>query len=425
MQQNMTNQTFESVDRVKIKYLGAKPSQILAYLLLGAIIGAVFIVLVMTSGETRFRIQDVESEYDATVISALLEEIDNYYYFSDEAPETGALLEHAAKTLVSDVGDPYAAYYTEEEYTSFRNELDGNYKGIGVLVGIADDESGLIVTRAYVGNPAYEAGVRDGDIIVSVDNKPLEGVSLDEASEMLLGEDDSIAQITVLRDGQEMSFSIVRGDVHVTPVFSEQLENGVGYICIEQFTGNASEAFNDQLQALLDAGITSLIIDVRNNPGGSLDVVIDICDRILPDCLIMTLEGKLCDPPVEYRSTDEEQLDIPYVILTNENSASASEVFASAVQDNDKAQIVGINTFGKGIVQTSWSLGEGLGYIKITTDVYRTPDGDLIHGIGVKPDIEVEQAEQLKGIDPYYIMRDAMDADVQLEAAIESLINNK
>lgn len=398
-----------------------KPWQVGVLMVMSAVFAAGVVVLVLLSGMTRYRIADVESEYDASLISKLAAEIDNYYYFDEDLPKSRKLIEQAAHSLVDAVGDPYAAYYTIEEYYSFRNEMNGNYKGIGVLVSQTENE-GLFVNRAYDGNPAYEAGIRDGDYIVSVDDVSVIGLELGTASDMLLGEDGSIAKITVVRGGTTMNFSVPRGDVYVRRVYSNLLDGNVGYILIESFTGNAADEFDAELDALLESGITSLIIDVRNNPGGSLDVVVDICDRVLPACDITTIEGKLVDPPKVYSSTDEEYLSIPYVVLTNGYSASASEIFASSIQDNEQGTILGTTTFGKGIVQTSWNIGGDMGYIKLTTDAYRTPNGTLIHGIGVTPDIVVEQAEELSGLDPYYLMRDFMEQDVQLHAAIEFLL---
>ncbi len=367
------------------------------------------------------------SRYDASIISELLRSIDEYYYFQDKKPETSELLNAAAKALIAAVGDPYAEYFSDEEYNSYRDNLNGNYKGIGVLVGIDPDGRGLRVERAYVNNPAYVAGVRDMDIITAVNGEELAGVDLNTASELLVGEDGSIAKLTVLRDGEPeaLEIEVKRGDVVVTRVFSEMLENNIGYICIEEFTGDAAGAFNAQLEQLLAKGIDSLIIDLRNNPGGSLDIVVEIADRVLPDCNITTLEGKLVDPPREYRSDDKEKLEIPYVVLVNENSASASEVFSSAVQDNQAAKLVGTKTFGKGIVQTSWSLGEGMGTIKLTTDAYITPNGRHIHEIGLTPDIVVEQPVELQGVSPYVLLNEYREQDVQLTAAIEYLMQGK
>ena len=335
------------------------------------------------------------------------------------------MLKAAADAVIASTGDRYAEYFTDEGYDAYYDNLNGNYKGIGVLVTGDPKGRGLLVSRAYTGNPAYNAGVRDGDIITHVNGTSLAGVSLDDAADLLIGEDGSVASLTVLRGESSQTFDVVRGDVVVSRVFSERLDNGIGYICIEEFTGDAATAFNSQLQALLDDGITSLIIDIRNNPGGGLDTVIKIADRVLPDCLITTLEGQLVDPPEEYRSDDKQKLEIPYVVLVNEGSASASEVFSGAIQDNNAAPLIGTTTFGKGIVQTSWSLGVGRGMIKLTTDAYRTPSGKLIHGIGLTPDIEVQQPAELQGVSPYTLLNEYRSEDAQLNRAIEYLLTGK
>lgn len=365
------------------------------------------------------------SEYDASVISALMESIDKYYYFQDEKPDVDTMLNAAANAVIATTGDRYAQYFTDEGYGDYYDNLNGNYKGIGVLVALDDEGRGLLVTRAYTGNPAFDAGVCDGDIITHIDGVDVSDMSLDDASDLILGTDGSVVKLTILRDEKSLEIDVTRGDVTVSRVFSEKLENGIGYICIEEFTGDAATAFDTQLEALLSDGITSLIIDLRNNPGGSLDTVVKIADRILPECLITTIEGQLVDPPKEYRSTDDEKLDIPYVVLVNGSSASASEVFSGAVQDNESAILIGTTTYGKGIVQTSWSLGTGMGVIKLTTDAYRTPDGSLIHGIGLTPDIEIDLPIELQGISPYTLFYEHRAEDTQLNRAIQYLTNGK
>lgn len=365
------------------------------------------------------------SEYDASVISALMESIDKYYYFQDEKPDVNTMLNAAAEAVIATTGDRYAQYFTDEGYGDYYDNLNGNYKGIGVLVSLDEQGRGLLVTRAYTDNPAFNAGVCDGDVITHIDGVDVSDMSLDDASDLILGEDSSVVKLTILRDDKSLEIDVTRGDVTVSRVFSEKLENGIGYICIEEFTGDAATAFDTQLESLLNDGITSLIIDLRNNPGGGLDTVVKIADRILPECLITTIEGQLVDPPKEYRSTDDEKLDIPYVVLVNGSSASASEVFSGAVQDNEAAILIGTTTYGKGIVQTSWSLGTGMGVIKLTTDAYRTPDGSLIHGIGLTPDIEIELPIELQGISPYTLFHEYREQDTQLSRAIQYLTDGK
>ena len=396
---------------------GAKTWQVALLMLMSAALAAAAVVLVLSLGTKKYILVDRQSDTDATLISELLTDIKKYYYFSDEAPASEKLLEDAAHAVVNGVGDPYAAYYTEEEFNSFRDNMNGNYKGIGVLVS-SEEGRGLYVNRAYEDNPAYKAGVRDGDYIIEVDGTSVIDMDVNEASALIAGEDGSTVKLRIVRGDETLELAVQRGDVYVKRVYTEMLEDGIGYLRIDSFTGEADTEFDAALDELLEGGIKALVIDVRDNPGGELTKVINIADRILPECTITTLEGKLVDPPKVYSSTDEKKLDIPYVVLTNGDSASASEIFASAVQDNAQAKILGTKTFGKGIVQTTWEFSEG-NFIKLTTDVYLTPNGRMIHGIGVEPDITVEQNEELAGVDIYFIRRDMPEKDIQVIRAVE------
>ena len=400
---------------------GAPVWQVALLMLLSAAFAATAVLFVFAGGLTKYRIVDSSKDDGSALIPDLIDNIEKYYYFSDELPDKEELVNAAAHGLVTAVGDPYGAYYSDEEYEEFRGTLNGNYKGIGVL--ISQHEQGAYVQRAYENNPAADAGVKDGDIITAVDGSSVAGMDLNAISDLITGEGGTLVTLTVERDGQKLNITVTRGDVYVRRVYSETLASGIGYIRIESFTGSAASEFDEALAALLESGIPSLIIDIRNDPGGTLDVVIAIADRILGDCTITTLEGKLVDPPKVYTSTAEKSLSIPFAVLVNGNSASASEIFASAVQDNRAGTLVGTNTYGKGIVQTSWAIPSG-GYIKLTIDVYKTPNGRMIHGVGVAPDVTVEQDPDIEGWDLFFIMRDMRDRDLQLKAAEELLLGS-
>lgn len=347
------------------KYNGARPWQVAVLMLMSAAVAAMVLFVALLGGKGRYRLIDGGAKYDSSLISTLLSDIDKYYYFHDDAPDTEKLLEDAAHDIVNSIGDPYAAYYTNEEYEAFENSINGSYKGIGVLLGVTDG-NGAEIVRVYEGNPAAKAGIREGDTVIAVDGKSTLGLPHEEVSDLISGLDGTTVALTIKRGEETLEIDVERGDVYIKRVYTEILENSIGYIRIESFTGNAAEEFNEGLDGLLGQGIESLIIDLRNNPGGSLDVVVAICDRILPECTITTLEGKLVDPPQSFESTAEQSLEIPYAVLINENSASSSEIFASAVQDNKCAALIGKNTYGKGIVQSSWALRNGQGYIKLT-----------------------------------------------------------
>ena len=413
---------YYNIDREprKKQRTGAKPWQVAFLMLLTALLTAGIIFALLLSGATRYTVVDSKSKSSTALLSTLLDDIEKYYYFSDEGPSTEKLADAAAHSIVDAVGDPYAAYYSEEEYESFRSSISGNYKGIGVLVTM-DKEKGLFVERVYEDTPAERAGLLAGDYISEVDGQNVIGMELTPAADLISGEDGSTVHLVVLRGEETLNIDAVRGDVYIRRVYTEQLENGIGYLRIESFTGNAATEFDAALDGLLESGITSLIIDVRGNPGGTLDTVVSIADRILPECVITTLEGKLVTPPEVHRSDAEHCIDLPLIVLTNGESASASEIFASAVQENGAGRILGTNTLGKGIVQTSWEVLPGQGYIKLTTDVYLTPNGNMIHGIGVAPDIEIAQDPELENTDIFFIMRDMRERDLQLNAAIELL----
>lgn len=402
---------------------GASAGQVALLMLLSAAIAAVVVLGILAAGTTRYRIIDTGKEQDSALISELLRDIDKYYYFGEDAPSSKELTIAAAHSLVNAVGDPYAAYYSEEEYESFRSTLNGNYKGIGVVITF-DEQRGTHVERVYEDSPAEKAGILDGDYIVAVNGESVIGADLNTVSGMIGGEDGSTVTLTIMRGEEQLEIAAVRGDVYVRRVYFSQFDDGIGYIRIDSFTGSAASEFDSALDTLLAGSMTKLIIDVRNDPGGTLDTVTHIADRILPECTITTLEGKMVEKPEVYTSSAENSLDMPLVVLVNGDSASASEIFASAVQDNKAGTLMGTTTFGKGIVQTSWQVLPGQGYLKLTTDAYRTPNGELIHGVGVTPDIVVEQDPELSGVDIYYILRDYPERDLQLAAAIGFLSAN-
>lgn len=395
--------------------------QVILLMLLTALLSGGAVLAVLALGVTRYSIADSRSGTDMSVLTKLMSDVQNYYYFSDDLPSSEKLLDGAAQGLVDSVGDPYADYYSVEEFESFRNQLAGNFKGIGVLISQA--EKGTLINRVYEDSPAAKAGLLDNDVIIAVDGKSVVGMDVNTVSTMVGGEDGTSVALTVLRGDETLTIPVVRGDVYVRRVSYELLDNNIGYLRIDSFTGNAEAEFNDVVDILLKRGIKSLIIDLRNNPGGELETVVKICDRVLPACTITTIEGKLANPATVYKSSADESLDLPIVVLTNGYSASASEIFAAAIQDNKAGIIMGTNTFGKGIVQTSWQLMPGKGYIKLTTDVYKTPNGRMIHGIGVAPDVVVEQDPELANTDIFFIRRDMPERDLQVNAAVDYLIS--
>ena len=335
-----------------------------------------------------------------------------YYREVDaEALETAAI-----DGMLAALGDPYTFYYTDEAYAAMNEETTGQYVGVGMLVGEAADGD-LRVLRVFRGSPAEKAGIEAGDALLAIDGASVGGdapMSLSEASALLKGEGETPVEVEVERGGETLSFTLERGEVSINYVEYSILEGDVGYLSIYQFTGDDVEGVKEAISAFQQAGVSALVVDVRSNPGGLLTDVVDICDMLLPEGLIVYTEDRSGAREEFY--ADGEYWDVPMAVLVNGDSASASEIFAAAVQDTGRGIVVGEVTYGKGVVQTLHAFPEGDG-MQLTTATYYTPSGASIHGQGVTPDIEVALAADASVI---YHAPDAA-SDAQLAAALEAL----
>lgn len=342
-------------------------------------------------------------------INTVLEMIDEEYLFeyTDEDMEAGIL-----KGIMYGLGDVYSQYYTVKEFNDVVTSTKGNFCGIGVMIRQNAEKGCVDVTDVLEGGSAIEAGIKIGDCIIGVDGKRIpEDVEAATAMDMVKGEAGTKVKLTILRGEEILEFEITRKVIPVISVKYEMKEDKIGYIHLEQFTEASAKQFKDAVDALTEEGMSGLVIDIRNNPGGTLTSVLAITDYLMPEGLIMYEEDKY-GRKQEYRSTDAAaMLNVPCVILTNENSASAAEVFSGAMKDNKLATIVGKTTYGKGIVQTLRMLSDGTG-LKYTVRHYFTPNGHDIHGVGIKPDIEVDLDKKLY---------ESEGIDSQLEAAVKHL----
>ena len=335
-----------------------------------------------------------------------------YYREVDaEALETAAI-----DGMLAALGDPYTFYYTDEAYAAMNEETTGQYVGVGMLVGEAADGD-LRVLRVFRDSPAEKAGIEAGDALLAIDGARVGGdapMGLSEASALLKGEGETPVEVEVERGGETLSFTLERGEVSINYVEYSILEGNVGYLSIYQFTGDDVEGVKEAISAFQQAGVSALVVDVRSNPGGLLTDVVDICDMLLPEGLIVYTEDRSGAREEFY--ADGEYWDVPMAVLVNGDSASASEIFAAAVQDTGRGIVVGEVTYGKGVVQTLHAFPEGDG-MQLTTATYYTPSGASIHGQGVTPDIEVALATDAS------VTYHAPDAasDAQLAAALEAL----
>ncbi len=324
----------------------------------------------------------------------LLELLIDEYYMNEVTTEE--LRIGAYKGLLEGLGDPYSCYYTAEEYADLMESSSGTYCGIGAVVQQNAKTMLITIVKPYVDAPAYKAGMLPGDIIYMVDGVDVTGMEIDSVVAMMKGEAGTIVKVTVVRDGETepIELTITRDVIEVETIEYEMLANKIGYILISQFDEVTPKQFKDAIEQLEVDGMKGLIIDVRDNPGGLLTAVVDMLDYVLPKGLIVYTEDKYGNKE-EFKGKDNHEVELPIVVMINGNSASAAEIFAAAMQDYEKATLVGTTSFGKGIVQSIIPLTDGTA-VKLTVSRYFTPNGVCIHGTGVIPDVEVDLAEELK-----------------------------
>lgn len=320
-------------------------------------------------------------------IKELLEQIDLYYY---EDVDTAELTDGLYKGLFEGIGDPYSVYYTKEEYDSMMASTSGTYCGIGAVLSQDAKTMQVSILHIYDNTPAQKAGLKDGDIIVKVEDIVASEVELTELVSNIRGDKGTKVHMQVLREGEEdyLEFDIERDEVEVPTVDYEMLEDNVGYIEITEFAEPTKEQFMNAVKDLEKQGMGAMIVDLRDNPGGYLTAVTEILDEILPEGITVYTEDKYGNRQ-DYTSDEEHKMDYPLAVLVNENSASASEIFAGAIKDYKYGTLIGTKTFGKGIVQSVRQLSDGSA-IKLTTAKYYTPKGNYIHEVGIEPDVELE-----------------------------------
>ena len=319
--------------------------------------------------------------------------------------------------LVYGLGDVYSRYYTADEYAQETASTDGAYAGIGVSIQ-KNKNGGVQIAECYEGGPGAEAGLQTGDVITAINDTDVTDMELSDVVSLIRENKDNTIVLTVFRENEEKSreISVDVTDVELPSVFGEMLDKKTGYIQITQFTGVTPQQYKDMFAELKDKGMERLVIDLRDNPGGLLTSVCDILREILPEGLIVYTEDKYGNREEE-NCDGKHQLDMPLAVLVNENSASASEIFAGAVQDHEVGTIVGTTTYGKGVVQELRQLSDGSA-VKLTVSNYYTPNGNSINKVGIKPDVEVKLASELLNKDEI-----THEEDNQLQKALDVIEN--
>ena len=353
-------------------------------------------------GDTKYVLVSNDNGDLASDLARFRAIIDEYYLGE---VDDNKLKESAIKGYIEGLGDEYSEYITKEEYEEYKINIMGNYVGIGIYMSVYKDTDEIVILSPIEGSPAEEAGILPGDIILKVNGIEYDGEHLDEASAAIKGEEGTKVKIEIKRNEEIINLEVERRKVIVNPVKSEIKNGNIGYIKLTSFDEDTSKIFKEKYEELQKQNINSLIIDLRDNGGGIVQEALTIADYMLEkDAKMLITVNKKENEEIE-KSKYDPIITIPVVILVNENSASASEILAGALKDNNRAKIVGTKTYGKGVIQELLTLKDGSA-IKLTTEEYYTPNRTKINNVGIEPDELVENDENI-------------EEDLQLKKAIE------
>lgn len=384
----------------------------LAMLVITAAIGAGVIVInhIDLGSMKKSGSGQVVGQYTEKKLEELKGLIDEVYLHEEEVDEE-ALTEGIYQGYIAALNDPYSAYYTTEETKEMMGSTSGEYSGIGALMSQNRETGVITIANVYENSPAAEAGMKNEDILYKVEGEEVTGVDLSEVVTRVKGEEGTEVKMTLLRgaDRQEIEVTAVRRKLQTQTVSYEMKEGQIGYIRVSEFDEVTLEQFREAKTALESQGMASMLIDLRGNPGGNLSTVCDMLREILPEGLIVYTEERDGER-TEYKCDGKTPWEKPLAVLINGASASASEIFAGAVQDYGIGQLVGTTTYGKGVVQQLFPMTDGT-MVKLTIAEYFTPKGRNIDGTGIVPDVEVE----------YVYDETNPEADNQMEKALELL----
>ena len=355
--------------------------------------------------------EEYERYQQFNTLIELMDMADSAFYQEVDAQ---AMLEGAAAGLLAGLGDPYTFYYTPEDYAEMWEDDEGEYAGVGLQI-TANYVTGLCtISRVFDNGPAREAGVLKGDILYKVEDLYVSATNLQDAVDIMRGTPGTEVEVTFLRGAEELTFMLTRAEINVNRIEAGMLEDGIGYIFLYEFAGDCATRFQEAVDDLVAKGAKGIIIDLRDNPGGWVNDAEAIGDVFLDRGTLCYLEYK--DGEREYYRTKDGKQDVALVLLVNENSASSSEILAGALKDRADATVVGVQSFGKGIVQAVLPVGSNGAGMQITIAQYYTPNGNAVHGIGITPDIEVKLPDGDNGM---YEFGDL--SDPQLARALEAM----
>jgi len=339
-----------------------------------------------------------------------IQEIAEYYFYEEVDSED--LIDGAAMGLLSGLDDPYSFYYTPEDYAAMWEDDKGEYAGVGIQISSNYITGLCTISRVFDNGPAREAGVHKGDILYKVEDLYVNAFNVQDAVDIMRGVPGTDVNVTFLREGEEISFVLKRAQIKVNRVEAMMLDEEIGYIALYEFAGDCSVKFEEALNNVVSQGAKGVIVDLRDNPGGDVADAEHIGDLFLEKGTLCYLEYR--DGTREYYKTKDGKADVKLVLLMNENSASSSEILAGALKDRADATIVGVQSYGKGIVQSVLPISNDGSGMQLTIAQYFTPNGNKVHKIGITPDVEIDLPEGDNGMYEFGDLKDP-----QLSRALE------
>ena len=384
----------------------------------GVLTGALVTALIICGAAGTWKVLSAIRNGDYTAASTVSEAdvnekldrinslIEGCYLYEDDIDED-ALIDGIYSGYAEALGDPYTEYYDEEETKALYESTNGEFSGIGATMSQSLDSGEITVSNVYEDSPADKAGMKQGDVIYEVDGRSVSGQDLETVVSWIKGEQGTDVTLCVLRDGEEVELTATRDIIEVQTVSSEMKDGQIGYIAVSEFDSVTYDQFEAAFEELESQGMQGLVIDLRGNPGGNLTTVTDMLKLLLPEGTIVSTKDKYGNTE-EITCDGKHEFTKPLAVLVNQYSASASEIFSGAIQDYGTGTIVGMTTYGKGVVQQLMDLGDGT-CLKVTIAEYYTPSGRSINGTGVEPDVEVE----------YEYDENNPEADNQLDKALE------
>lgn len=383
--------------------------KVLSYVLVAVL--ASVATLAVGAGENHAVPVEEQSYSKLEELEALIEE-----RFIGES-DRNVMEDAAAEAMITSLGDRWSYYIPADAYQSYRDSVNNSYVGIGVTIQTSEEQEGFLIIKVNENGPAWEAGLLAGDRMVAVEGTDVRQLTTTEVGNLVKGAEGTSVDITVERDGKELTFSVERRQVMVDVATYQMLENYVGLVTIVNFDSRCADETIEAIQALLEQGATSLIFDVRNNPGGYASELVKVLDYLLPKGILFRTVDYAGNEDVDY--SDADCLDMPMAVLVNGDSYSAAEFFAVALSEYEAAVVVGEKTVGKGYFQVNYQLSDGSA-VSLSIGEYFTPKGENLAGVGITPDVEIVVDEETAAA----IYAGALDPqeDPQIQAAIAALI---